>query len=118
MSAFLLNNISVIMCPHGGMVSHISTSGTSYRVDGHPPLLLGDFFPVVGCPFSYGYASPCTQVTWVAGSTKLLIKSQPALIHTSVGICMSASGAPNGPAVIAAIRSTQREPDSLTIIND
>ncbi len=106
------------MCPHGGMVTHIPTSSTSYRVDGQLPLLLNDHYLVVGCPNSYGYNSPCNSVSWVYGSSMLIIKSQPALIHTSVGICNSTSGVPNGPAVVSAIRSTQREPEDLTVIDD
>lgn len=114
---FLLNSDSVILCPHGGMVSHTPLSGTSYRVDGRFPMLLGDLYQIAGCPFMSNYGSPCFMVKWVTASNMLIIKSQPALIATSVGLCISAGGIPQGPAIISAIRSTQMEPDSFTTIN-
>jgi len=116
MSNFLLNHLSVILCPHGGFVSHIPLSGTAYRVDGQFPMLLGDIYQVSGCPFVGGYNSPCMMVTWVIASNTLIIRSQPALTAASVGLCMSASGIASGPAVIAAVRSTEMEPDELTVI--
>lgn len=118
MGQFVLNHRSVILCPHGGIVTHISTTGTSYRVDGQLPMLLSDVYTVAGCPFSGSYASPCQSVQWLTASSMLYIRSIPALIQSSTGICMSAAGVPNGPAVVAAVHSMQREPDSPTFINE
>ena len=114
---FLLNSDSIILCPHGGVVSHTPLSGTGYRVDGRFPMLLGDLYQIMGCSFVSGYGSPCLSVQWVTASTMLIVKSQPALVATSVGLCISAGGGGMGPAIIAAIRSTQMEPDTFTSIN-
>ena len=114
---FLLNSDSMIFCPHGGMVIHTPLSGTGYRVDGRFPMLLGDLYQVAGCPFMSNYGNSCKLVTWVTASNMLIVKGQPALIATSVGLCQSFSGGSQGPAIVSAIRSTQMEPDSLTVIN-
>jgi hypothetical protein len=47
----------------------------------------------------------------------LIVKGQPVLIATSVGLCLSLSGGAQGPAIVSAIRSTQMEPDTFTAIN-
>jgi hypothetical protein len=118
MPGILLNHISVIMCPHGGLVTHTPTSGTSYRIGGHVPMLIGDIYQVSGCPFGGGYGSPCMMVTWVTASNTLIVRSQPALTDLSVGLCVSAAGVAQGPAVITAVRSLQPDPDELTVITD
>lgn len=115
---FILNSNSVILCPHGGFVGHTPLSGTSYRVDGRQPLLLGDIYQITGCPFDPRYGNSCWKVEWVTGSSLLIVKSRPVLIDSSVGICMSMSGIPQGPAIVAAIRSSQREPETYTFINE
>lgn len=115
--AFLLNSDSIILCPHGGMILHTPLSATSYRVNGRFPMLFGDLYQIAGCPFMSSYGSPCNLVSWVTASNLLIVKGQPALIATSVGLCVAASGVSQGPAIIAAIRSSQLEPDTFTAIN-
>ena len=117
MSAYLLNHVSVIMCPHGGLVNHIPATFTAYRVDGQVPALLGDVYTVTGCPMAATEIGGCGLVQWVAPSVMLNIKGQPALIHTSVGLCQSTSGVSLGPAVVTAVRSMQKEPDEYTSID-
>src|SRR6187549_2131811 len=109
MGNLLLNTGSIIMCPHGGLVSHSSTTWTTYRISGRPPMLQTDLYIVSGCPFS----SPCTSVQWVTGSTMLLVKGIPVLTVASVGICSSASMIPNGPAIISSTQLGEREPDTF-----
>ena len=118
MGNLLLNSQSVIMCPHGGMVSHIPTTYTSYRVDGRRPMFLTDHYVVVGCPNYMHGPSPCTMVTWLNGTVLLLVKGQPLLTLSSVGLCQSASGIMQGPAIITYTQTGQREPDTFTSIND
>ena len=118
MAGILLNHISVIMCPHGGIVVHTPTTSTSYRIDGQFPMLLGDIYTVAGCPAGGQYGGGCMMVTWVTGSTNLIIKGQPALINSSVGICMSASGLASGPAIVSAVNSRTFEPETFTAVND
>src|SRR4051812_27896459 len=114
MASPLLNTQSVIICPHGGMVTHVSLSGTSYRVDGRRPMLQGDEFSIVGCSNNYGRPSPCVRVQWVTASNMLIVKGQPALTSQSVGLCQSAEGVTQGPAIISNTQTGQLEPDSLT----
>lgn len=106
------------MCPHGGMVTHVPTTYTSYRVDGRRPMFLTDTYIIAGCPnYIYG-PSPCIMVMWLNGTVNLLVKGQPLLTRASVGLCQSASGIPQGPAIITYTQTGQREPDTFTIIND
>lgn len=114
---FILNSNSVIMCPHGGMVVHTPLSGTSYRIDGRPPMLMEDLYQIAGCPFNPQYGGPCCQVRWVTASNLLVVKGRFALIESSVGMCLSVSGVSNGPAIVTAIRSTQMEPETFTSID-
>lgn len=118
MAGILLNHISVIICPHGGIVVHTPTTNTSYRIDGQFPMLISDLYLVVGCPFDPRYGGGCTMVTWVTGSTNLIIKGQPALVNSSVGICISASGMASAPAIVTAINSMTFEPETFTVVND
>lgn len=118
MGNLLLNTHSVIMCPHGGMVSHVPTTYTSYRVDGRLPMFVTDLFVVAGCPNVIYGPSPCTMVTWLNGTVNLIVKGQPVLTIASVGLCQSASGVMQGPAIIAQTQTGQREPDELTIVKD
>ncbi len=116
--ALLLNTHSVIMCPHGGMVTHVPGTFTSYRIAGRPPMLQADTFMVQGCPFYAGIPSPCTSVMWVTASSMLIVRGSPALTQASVGLCSSAGGAVQGPAIIASCQLMVQEPGELTVIND
>ena len=117
MAALLLNTDTVIMCPHGGMIRHIPMNVTSYRVDGRRPMLQGDQYLIVGCPNSYGWPSPCNQVIWITASSMLMIQGRRALTLESVGICQSAGGVTQGPALITYTQTGQREPTSMTVVN-
>ena len=118
MGNLLLNSQSVIMCPHGGTVSHVPTSYTSFRVDGRRPMLITDIYLVVGCPnYMYG-PSPCTTVTWLNGTVNLLVLGKPLLTIASVGLCQSGSGIMQGPAIVTYTQTGQREPDTFTSIKE
>ena len=115
MGDLLLNTGSIIMCPHGGMVSHTSGTWTTYRISGRPPMLQTDIYIVAGCPMP---GSPCHMVQWVTASNMLVIKGIPVLTFTSVGLCMGAGGAAQGPAIVTATQLGEREPDTFTSINE
>jgi hypothetical protein len=116
--ALLLNSNSVILCPHGGLVMHTPTSGTAYRIEGRPPMLLSDIYTINGCPYNGGgFPNPCILVLWVVGSTKMLVRGVPVLTQASLGLCQSASGMPNGPAIITACQLIVQEPNDLTLID-
>jgi hypothetical protein len=117
MGAFLLNENSVILCPHGGVVTHIPITFTTYRIEGRRPMLLTDEYMVQGCPGAGGPMGGCIRVQWVSGSTMLLVKGIPVLTQTSVGLCQTSAGVAAGPAIIASTQLMVREPDEFTSVD-
>lgn len=104
---FILTKGSVILCPHGGMVTHTPASFSGELINGEVPLLLNDTYPIAGCPNSVGgAASSCMRVVWTTASVRRFINGVPVLIHTSIGLCQSASGTMQGPAIIASYQTT------------
>ena len=96
----LLTIASSIMCPHGGRAM-LFTSNTKAMADGAPVLLESDVHPVVGCPFTIGPKySPCVTITWSGGASKAAVDGVPALVQSSIGMCKSPEGAPQGIAII------------------
>lgn len=95
----MLTTSSVVMCPHGGMAQLFSSQADAL-VDGAPVLLQSDMHPVAGCPFAPVAPSPCVLIQWVSGATQTSIRGTPVLLQTSVGLCLNAFGAPQGPAVV------------------
>lgn len=117
MAPLLLNTNSVIMCPHGGLVAHVPGTFTSYRIAGRPPMLQSDTYLVQGCPFYGAGPSPCTNVIWVTASAMLVVRGIPALTQASVGMCQSAAGIAQGPAIIASCQLMVKEPSEFTTVN-
>ena len=96
----LLTTTSTVMCPHFGQAI-LTTSNTQALVLGAPVLLLTDLHAVSGCPFTIGIvASPCLTIQWVTGATQSKINNVPALLQTSVGLCLNAAQAPQGTAIV------------------
>ncbi|MEP6945085.1 MAG: hypothetical protein ABJA02_04150 [Acidobacteriota bacterium] len=118
MAQLLLNTNSVIMCPHGGVVTHVPGTFTSYRIEGRPPMLLSDVYLVQGCPFYTGQPSPCVGVNWITGSPTMMVRGIPVLTQASVGLCQSTTGVPQGPAIIASCQLMVPEPSEFTNISD
>ncbi len=107
------------MCPHGGVVQHIPTTQTTFRINGELPMLQTDFYTIAGCPFVIpmpggAMPSPCYQVMWVTFSQYLFVGGIPALNNVSTGLCNSAAGIPLGPAIIANWQSSYQEPTKIT----
>lgn len=114
----ILNSQAVLLCPHGAPVTHVPGTFTSYRVNGYPPLLLTDQYLIAGCPFSVGaMGMPCLRVQWLSPSVKLFVKGIPVLTSASIGMCISQTGAPSGPVVIASFQVAIQEPDTSTFID-
>ena len=93
---------AVATCPHGGQVTTISAN-TRVLVSGMPVALVSDQFMVAGCVFTVpGSPQPCVQVQWMTPTAETLVNGQPAITALSVGMCIAANGAPNGPAIVAS----------------
>jgi hypothetical protein len=105
----LLTTGSTVQCPHGGQAL-LLTSNTSVLGPDGPVLLETDVHVGTGCPFTVGTVySPCLRIEWQAAATATGVNELGPLVETSVGICYSAQGAPQGTAIVAA---TQQEASS------
>lgn len=91
---------AVAMCPHGGMVSTIS-SNVRVLVTGMPVATLTDQFLVAGCVFNIaGAPTPCLRVQWLTPATRVLVNGQPPITALSTGLTMLVTGAPGGPPLV------------------
>jgi hypothetical protein len=90
---------SVMMCPHGGTVTPIPSSSTT--VGGVPIVVASDNFMIAGCSLT-SVGSPCVLVQWIVPSASTTANGAALLTTDSVGLCISAAGAPQGSVVIAA----------------
>jgi len=96
----LLNSSSVMMCPHGGTVSAI-TSNSQVKAGGDFALRQSDTFLVAGCPFLISLVPhPCVQVNWVQPAARSKVAGDFTLTEASVGLCVAADQAVQGPVQI------------------
>jgi len=87
-------------------MAQLITSSTEAQIDGAFALLLTDVHPIVGCPFAPVVPSPCVSIRWVTGAVQTKLHEVPVLLQTSVGLCLNAAQAPQGPAVV--VQAQQR----------
>lgn len=91
---------AVAMCPHGGMVTTIS-SDTRVMVTGMPVATIADQYLVAGCAFNIaGVPTPCLRVQWITSATRVLVNGVPPITALSTGLAMLVIGAPGGPPII------------------
>jgi hypothetical protein len=96
----ILTTASTLMCPHAGMAI-LTTANSKALVAGAPMLLQTDLHAIGGCVFAPGgVPSPCLTIRWVTGATQTSVDGIPVLLQTSVGLCLSAVQAPQGPAIV------------------
>jgi hypothetical protein len=108
--ANFLNSSSVMMCPHGGQVTAI-TSNTKAKAGGDFILRSSDTFIVAGCPFAIGpNPHPCVQVQWVQTDTRSQVMSDFTLSEASVGLCVAPDQAVQGTVMV---NSTQPQVSGL-----
>jgi hypothetical protein len=107
MPNFILTRSSVILCPHGGVVTHGPMKLKTERVNGALPLLLSDQYYVAGCPNPT--PGPPLRITWVAASTTRPIEGVPVLTNASVGLCQSVSGIGQGTAIIGLCQTVETD---------
>jgi len=98
--AGLLNTSSIMMCPHGGTVSAVS-SNTRVKAAGDFVLRASDTFLIAGCAFVVGVVPhPCLQVQWVQPDLGSQVMSDSTLSEQSVGLCVAADQAAQGTVLI------------------
>jgi hypothetical protein len=107
--AGLLNTDSTLSCPHGGKVTGVPSS-VRVSADGAPLLLATDTFMVAGCPFAPGAPHPCVLVQWQLPAQRSTSGKVQTLTEASIGFCMAADGAIQGPVIVQA---TQQRGASL-----
>ncbi len=99
--AGLLNGSSMMMCPHGGQVTAITTN-TRAKAGGDFILRSSDTFMIAGCPFAIGPAPhPCVQVQWVQPDTRSQVMSDFTLSEASVGLCVAPDQAVQGTVLVS-----------------
>ena len=105
MGAPILQFGCTMQCPHGGQVLAVP-SQQKVLLGGQPALLSSDTFTILGCPFVIGVVpSPCLTVTWTGPATKVQINGQQPLLLTSIGLCNSAAGAPQGTVIVTGVQT-------------
>jgi hypothetical protein len=98
--AGLLNASSMLMCPHGGTVT-IITSNTKVMGGGDFLVLSSDTFLIAGCPFVIGMVpNPCVQVQWVETALRSQALGDFTLTEESVGLCLADDAAVQGTVLI------------------
>ncbi|WP_419913164.1 hypothetical protein [Hoeflea sp.] len=107
MAGFTLTDTAFMMCPHGGVVTAIPSSKA--RAGGGTVLTATDTFTIAGCPFHLPTPvptpSPCTQIVWLLPDMQSKANGVPTLSQSSVGLCFSALGLPQGPVVTASTQA-------------
>jgi len=98
--AGLLNRSSILMCPHGGTVT-IITSNAQVMAGGDFVVRSSDTFNIAGCPFILGLVPhPCVQVQWVQPAARSQALGDFTLSEESVGLCIAVDQAVQGTVLI------------------
>ena len=109
MSGFIIDSGATLMCPHGGTVNIVASNANVTA--GAPVAVQTDTMIISGCTFAPGsVASPCVQVQWVVADTRVTVGGVPTLTQGSTGLCLAATGAPQGTVIVA---STQTRTQSV-----
>jgi hypothetical protein len=92
---------STLMCPHGGTVSPIPAN-SKISLGGAQIVVASDTFPIAACAFTIPGVGPhpCTQVQWVVTALRGAADGDAPLTTDSVGLCVAADGAVQGPVLI------------------
>jgi hypothetical protein len=105
MGAHILQLGCTIACPHQGQAT-VVPGNQKVKVDGKFALLVNDTATIAGCIFNVsGVASPCLKIQWSMPATKVKVSGTPVLLETSIGLCLNAAQAPQGPASISGVQT-------------
>jgi uncharacterized Zn-binding protein involved in type VI secretion len=99
----ILTAASSVQCPHGGQAL-LLTSNTQMLIDGAPALMQSDLHAIIGCPFAAVAPSPCITIRWITGAAQCKVGGVPVLLQNSVGLCLNALQAPQGPALVLQVQ--------------
>ena len=96
----LLNTNTMMQCPHGGMVS-VVTSNQRAMADGAPIVRADDVYTIAGCPFTVSSSPhPCVRVEWTLPSMTCKVEGSEPLTTDSVGLCKAADEVVQGTVLI------------------
>jgi uncharacterized Zn-binding protein involved in type VI secretion len=80
----------------------VISSNARVLVSGMPVATMGDQYLVAGCAFTIPPPQTCIRVQWLVPATRVLINGQPAILQTSVGLCLGPTQAPQGAPIVIA----------------
>jgi hypothetical protein len=101
--AQFLTTASILQCPHGGMVTAMTTN-TVAQAGGEYIVRSSDTFMIAGCAFTLpsGNPNPCMTVQWGTAALTNTVMSDSVLTEDSVGMCLAADQTPQGPVIISS----------------
>ena len=95
---------SVLQCPHGGIVSAVTTNAVA-AASGADIVRSSDTFLIAGCPFTLPgtppVPHPCMTVQWVTSALMNTVMGENVLTEDSVGMCLAADQTPQGPVMVS-----------------
>ena len=95
---------STLQCPHGAAVQ-ITPSNAHAKAGGDLLATAADTFVISGCPFAPGGTPmPCLTVQWTV-TDQQVTAGAATLDQSSVGLCLNAAQAPQGPVVVVSTQS-------------
>ncbi len=96
----LLTTSSVLMCPHGGRVTAVTTNAR-VSADGAMVVRSSDTFTIAGCIFGSPPGShPCVRVQWASHALRSKVANVFNLNTSSVGLCLAGDQATQGTALV------------------
>jgi hypothetical protein len=92
-----------IICTHAAP-SNVITSNSRVLVSGQPVATLADQYLISGCAFTVptGKPQPCLRIQWLTPAARVFVNSQPVILQTSTGLCLSAEQIPQGAPIVVA----------------
>jgi hypothetical protein len=98
----------VALCPHGGIVTEVPAA-PRVLLSGMPAATLADQYVIAGCVLNVlGAPHPCVRVQWLVPALRVKASFAPVILQTSVGLCLAADQAPQGPPVISSTQPRVR----------
>ena len=101
MPGFLVHVGAAVQCPHGGVVTEIPVTPRVW-LSGLPVATLADQYPIAGCAFTLPPPHPCVRAQWLAPAIRVKASLKPVVLQTSVGACVAADQAPQGPPIVTS----------------